>query len=49
MPGGDPQDAGANRVPEWDPAITVGVRGTEPSKRVDATFLKEEPEVCMKR
>jgi glyoxalase family protein len=35
-------------VPEWHPAVTVGVRGTEPSKRVDATFLKEEAESFMK-
>lgn len=37
------------QVPEWHPTVTVGVRGTEPSKRVDATFLKEESEVFMKR
>jgi len=37
------------QVPEWHPSVTVGVRGTAPSKRVDATFLKEESEVFMKR
>jgi glyoxalase family protein len=37
------------QVPEWHPAVTVGSRGTETSKCVDATFLKEESEVFMKR
>ncbi len=30
------------RVPEWHPPVTVGVRGTQPSRRVDATFIREE-------
>jgi glyoxalase family protein len=36
------------RVPEWHPAVTVGVRGTEPSRRVEASFLREEAEEFMK-
>jgi glyoxalase family protein len=35
-------------VPEWHPTVTVGVRGTEPSRRVDATFIKEEAESFVK-
>jgi glyoxalase family protein len=30
------------QVPEWHPAVTVGVRGTQPSRRIDATFIREE-------
>jgi len=36
------------RVPEWHPAVTVGVRGTAPSRRADATFLKEEGQLLTK-
>jgi glyoxalase family protein len=32
------------RVPEWHPPVTVGVRATAPSRRIDATFLREEAE-----
>ena len=36
------------KVPEWHPAVTVGVRGTEPSHRVDATFIREEGQMVTK-
>ncbi len=36
------------QVPEWHPAVTVGVRGTAPSRRVDATFLREEGQLVTK-
>lgn len=36
------------RVPQWHPPVTVGVRGTAPSRRIDATFLREEEEAFVK-
>jgi glyoxalase family protein len=36
-------------VPDWHPDVTVGVRGTEASKRVDATFIREEAEEFMRQ
>jgi glyoxalase family protein len=37
------------QVPEWHPSVTVGVRGTPASQRVDATFLREEGQMVMEK
>jgi glyoxalase family protein len=36
------------KVPEWHPPVTVGVRSTAPSHRIDDTFLREEEEAFVR-